>query len=161
MNLDKFINSNQRQPCLQPPNCMKFVRLFFLALSPLLASCGHVDPVSAGTTSGIVVGPGEIRECGQGRVQFPAGVYKAEVVSDKGTYYLAPEPIRTLGVLLGRSERGGIFVSNGPGNPQAAWFGDLSDTVAGSKPATLFEAVGVNAPKLWPYTPRIPFQVKK
>lgn len=27
-------------------------------------------------------------------------------------------------------------------------------------PGTLFEAVGVSEPKLWPYTPRIPFQAK-
>lgn len=139
---------------------MKLSRALFLALaSLLLASCGSVAPVSSGT-SGIVVGPGEIRECGQGRVEFPAGLYTALVVSDKGTYYLAPEPIRTKGVLLGRAERGGIFVSSLPGSPQAAWFGDLTDVVA-QKPSTLFEAVGVNAPKLWPYTPQIPFQVKK
>lgn len=107
-----------------------------------------------------MVGAGETRECGQGKITFPAGVYKAEVVSDKGTYYLAPEPLRAKGVLLGRSERGGIFVSTKPGNPQAAWFGDLRDTVD-EKPSTLFGAIGVSAPKLWPYTPRIPFQVKK
>lgn len=139
---------------------MKLTRASFLALVPLLlAACGSVAPVSSGT-SGIVVGPNEIRECGQGKVQFPAGLYTATVVSAKGTYYLAPERIRTKGVLLGRAERGGIFVSNAPGNPQAAWFGDLSDSVA-DKPGTLFEAVGVKEPKLWPYTPRIPFHLQK
>ncbi|MBN8420713.1 MAG: hypothetical protein J0L73_17490 [Verrucomicrobia bacterium] len=139
---------------------MKSFRASFLALVPLLfAACGSVAPVSSGT-SGIVIGPGEIRECGQGKVQFPAGLYTATVVSAKGTYYLAPERIRTKGVLLGRAERGGIFVSSAPGNPQAAWFGDLSATVA-EKAGTLFEAIGVKEPKLWPYTPRIPFQVKK
>ncbi|MCF7789320.1 MAG: hypothetical protein K9N47_24575 [Prosthecobacter sp.] len=114
---------------------MKLFRACFLALSPLLlAACGSIAPVPSGT-SGIVVGPNEIRECGQGKVQFPAGVYTAEVVSEKGTYYLAPERIRTKGVLMGRAERGGIFVSSAPGNPQAAWFGDLSATVK-EKPGT-------------------------
>ena len=139
---------------------MKLSRAFFLVLAPLfMVACGSISPVPSGT-SGIVIGPNEIRECGQGKVQFPAGVYTAEVVSEKGTYYLAPELIRTKGVLMGRAERGGIFVSNAPGNPQAAWFGELSDTVE-EKPSTLFAAVGIKAPKLWPYTPRIPFQVKK
>lgn len=139
---------------------MKMFRVSFLVLAPLLlAACGSIAPVPTGT-SGIVVGPNELRECGQGKVQFPAGLYTAEVVSEKGTYYLAPEPIRTKGVLLGRAERGGIFVSNLAGNPQAAWFGDLKASVE-EKPSTLFAAVGVRSPKLWPYTPRIPFQVKK
>lgn len=139
---------------------MKSFLTSFLALFPLfLAACGSVAPVSSGT-SGIVIGPDEVRECGQGKVLFPAGLYTATVVSDKGTYYLAPERLRTKGVLLGRAERGGIFVSNGPGNPQAAWFGDLSATVA-EKPGTLFEAIGVKTPKLWPYTPRIAFQIQR
>lgn len=139
---------------------MKLSHVFCLVLAPLLlAACGSIKPAPAGT-SGIVVGPNESRECGQGWVTFPAGVYQAEVVSAKGAYYLAPEPIRTKGVLIGRAQRGGIFVSNLPGNPQAAWFGDLRDTVD-EKPSTLLGAMGVSAPKLWPYTPRVPFQLKK
>lgn len=145
---------------LSTNHCMNLSRAFFFALVPLLfAACGSVAPVPAGT-SGIVVGTNEERECGQGRVQFPAGLYLAEVVSAKGTYYVAPAPLRTKGVLLGRAERGGIFVSNMPGNPQAAWFGDLHETVE-EKPSTLFAAMGVSAARLWPYAPPIPFQVKK
>ncbi len=139
---------------------MKLFRASILVLAPLiLASCGSIAPVPTGT-SGIIIGPNEVRECGQGRLKFPAGLYQAEVVSAKGTYYLAPELLRTEGVLLGRHERGGIFVSNLSGNPQAAWFGDVRDIVE-EKPSTLFGAIGVSAPKLWPYTPKIPFQVKK
>lgn len=139
---------------------MKLSRVLCLVLTPLImAACGSITPAPAGT-AGIVVGPNETRDCGQGRVTFPAGVYVPEVVSAKGTYYLAPAPLRAKGVLLGRAERGGIFVSNQSGNPQAAWFGDLRDTVD-EKPSTLLGAMGVSAPKLWPYTPRIPIQVKK
>ncbi|WP_395745655.1 hypothetical protein [Prosthecobacter sp.] len=139
---------------------MKLYRAFFFALAPLfMAACGSLKPAPAGTP-GIVVGPNETRECGQGWVQFPAGLYVAEVVSAKGTYYLAPEPIRTKGVLLGRSERGGIFVSSLAGNPQAAWFGDLRDTVDES-PSTMLGAIGMSAPNLWPYAPRIPYKVQK
>ena len=139
---------------------MNFARAFSLLLTPaLMVACTSINPVPTGTP-GIVVGPNESRVCGQGSVVFPAGLYRAEVVSAKGTYYLAPDRIRTAGVLLGRAERGGIYVSNAPGNPQAAWFGDLQDVVE-SKPTTLFGAIGIAAPKLWPYTPRVPFKVKK
>ncbi len=139
---------------------MKLSRLLPALIAPLLlAACGSVEIAPADAPS-IVIGPNESRECGQGMVLFPVGVYKAEVVSSKGTYYLAPERIRTAGVLIGRSERGGIFVSNASGNPQAAWFGDPRDNVDDS-PGTLFGAIGVTAPKLWPYTPKVPYTVKK
>lgn len=128
-------------------------------VSLLLISCNSVEKATS-EAPGIIVGPNEIRECGQGRIHFPEGEYKAEVVSAKGTYYKAPQRLRTLGVLIGRSEEGGIFVSSGPGNPQAVWFGDPSDEIDGSA-ATLLGAMGASAPKLWPYTPRIPFTVKK
>lgn len=141
-------------------HCMKLSRFFFLVLAPLFfAACGSIAPVPQ-DTAGIVVGPNELRECGQGKVQFPAGLYQAVVVSPKGTYYLAPQAIRTKGVLLGRAERGGIFISSMPGNPQALWFGDLNANVD-EKPSTLLGAIGVKAPKLWPYTPQISFKVKK
>lgn len=139
---------------------MKLFRTFCLIITPLvMAACGSITSAPS-DAPGIVIGPNESRECGQGRLQFPAGVYQVEVVSAKGTYYVAPERIRTAGVLLGRAERGGIFVSNLAGNPQAAWFGDLRDTI-GEKPSTMLGAMGVSAPKLWPYTPRIPYRVKK
>ncbi|WP_395739396.1 hypothetical protein [Prosthecobacter sp.] len=139
---------------------MKSSRVFCLFLSSLfMTACGSVAPAPKDSAA-IVLSTTEERECGQGVVRFPAGVYVADVVSPKGTYYLAPQSLRTVGVLLGRSERGGIFVSNAAGNPQAAWFGDTTDVGTG-KPSTLFGAIGINEPKLWPYSPRIPFQVKK
>lgn len=139
---------------------MHLPRTFCLALAPLLlAACGSVE-IASSDAPGIVVAQEETRECGQGRILFPAGEYKAEVVSTAGTYYKAPKRIRSLGVLIGRSEPGGIFVANKAGNPQAAWFGDPRDDVDES-PGTLFGAMGMSAPKLWPYTPRIPFTVKQ
>lgn len=139
---------------------MKLSHLLCIAsTSVLLASCSSVE-LAATDAPGVVLAAEEIRECGQGRILFPAGEYKAEVVSSTGTYYKAPKRIRTLGVLIGRSEEGGIFVSNAAGNPQAAWFGDPKDNVDES-PGTLFGAIGWSAPKLWPYSPRIPLQAKK
>lgn len=139
---------------------MKLHRLLPILLIPLLVtSCGSVA-IAPSNAPGVVVAQEETRECGQGRILFPAGEYKAEVVSAEGTYYKAPKRIRTLGVLIGRSEDGGIFVSNKPGNPQAAWFGDPRDAVDES-PSTLLGAIGMGAPKLWPYTPRISIAIKK
>jgi hypothetical protein len=82
------------------------------------------------------------------------------VASAEGTYYKSPKRLRTLGVLIGRAEDGGIFVSSAAGNLQAAWFGDPKDEVDES-PGTLFGAIGLSAPKLWPYKPRIPYTTKK
>lgn len=133
---------------------MKFHHILPALLIPLLlAACGSVE-IAPTDAPGIVLAQDETRECGQGRILFPAGEYKAEVVSTEGTYYKAPKRLRSLGVLIGRSEDGGIFVSNKAGNPQAAWFGDPRDDVDES-PGTLLGAMGMSAPKLWPYTPRI------
>ncbi len=139
---------------------MKSTSLLVALVVPiLLSACGSIALAPADAPA-IVVAQDETRECGQGRILFPAGEYQAEVVSPQGTFYKAPKRIRTLGVLIGRSEDGGIFVANQAGNPQAAWFGDPHDDVDGS-PGTLFGAIGLSAPKLWPYTPRIPFTTKK
>ena len=139
---------------------MNLPQTFCLLLAPLLlTACGSVE-IASPSVPGIVVAQEEARECGQGKILFPAGEYKAEVVSAAGTHYKAPKRIRTLGVLIGRSEEGGIFVASKNGNPQAAWFGDPRDDVDES-PGTLFGAIGMSAPKLWPFTPRIPFTVKK
>jgi len=125
----------------------------------LLASCGSVTLAPQGSPS-IALAQEETRTCGQGKILFPAGEYKTVVVSPQGAYYKAPQRLKTLGVLIGRSEEGGIFVSNAAGNPQAAWFGEPRDDVDES-PGTLFGAIGLSAPKLWPYTPRIPHVLKK
>lgn len=128
-------------------------------MSLLLAACGSVEIASSDAPS-IVVSQAEERECGQGRILFPAGEYKAEVAAAEGTYYKSPKRLRTLGVLIGGTEDGGIFVSSAAGNPQAAWFGDPKDEVDES-PGTLFGAMGLSAPKLWPYKPRISFTTPK
>ncbi len=131
-----------------------------LVVAPLLlASCGSVQlaPVSA---PGLVVAQEEVRDLGQGKIVFPAGVYPAEVVSDKGTYYKAPRRLKTLGVLIGRSEVGGIYVSNYAGTPPAAWFGDPRDEADG-RAGTLLGAMGAGAPKLWKLSPPIPYTLEK
>lgn len=140
---------------------MKHSLLLSLLSVPLLllTSCGSVQLAPADSSS-IVLAEPATRVCGQGEILFPAGEYKAEVTSPEGTYYKSPQALRTLGVLVGRKESGGIFISTKPGGPQAVWFGDPRDDVDES-PSTLLGAIGWSAPKLWPYTPRIPHTVKK
>lgn len=138
---------------------MRTSRLSLLLAVPLLlASCGSVElaPVNA---PGIVVAQDEVRELGQAKILFPAGVYKAEVVSEKGTYYKSPRRLKTLGVLIGRNEEGGIYISKYAGTPQSGWFGDPRDEVDES-PSTLFGALGVSAPKHWKLSPPIPYTVE-
>lgn len=144
---------------LSCPAFMRLSRLFSLLPALLLAACSTVE-IAPGDAPGIVVAQDETRELGQGKILFPAGVYKAEVVSSTGTYYKAPRRLKTLGVLIGRSEEGGIFVSNAQGNPQAAWFGDPRDD-ADESPGTLLGAMGMSSPKLWKLTPRIPYAPEK
>ncbi|MFN0075489.1 MAG: hypothetical protein ACKVY0_03335 [Prosthecobacter sp.] len=139
---------------------MKFTAILSaLIVTLLLVACGSVELAKSDAPS-LVVDQDEERVCGQGKILFPAGEYRAEVAAANGIYYKAPKRIRTLGVLIGRSEEGGIFVANATGNPQAAWFGDPRDNVD-ERPGTLFGAIGWSAPKLWPYTPRIPYTLKK
>lgn len=137
---------------------MKLSRFIPLLAPLLLASCGSVE-IPAVEAPGIVVAQEEIREVGQGKIRFPAGVYKAEVTSAKGTYYKAPQRLKTLGVLIGRYEDGGLYISKYPGTPQSVWFGDPRDEVDES-PGTLFGAMGVSAPKLHKLTPPVPYTLE-
>lgn len=137
---------------------MKFIQTLLFVAPLLLVSCRSVK-IAPTNVPGIIVAQDEVRDLRQGQTRFPAGLYKAEVVAADGTYYKAPTRLKTLGVLIGRSKEGGIFVSNAKGNPQAAWYGDPRDD-ADERPATLFGAVGMGAPKLWKLTPRIPYTVE-
>ena len=59
---------------------MKFSRLISTLIAPLLlAACGSIELPKPDAAS-LVVAQDEERECGQGRVLFPAGEYRAEAV---------------------------------------------------------------------------------
>lgn len=95
----------------------------------------------------------ETRECQRARVVFPAGTYTPEIKSERGTYYVAPTPVRVEGVLLGGGDRGGFFIAND--GRHAAWFGDARDD-ADDRAGTLLGAIGAGAPKLWVFSPALP-----
>jgi hypothetical protein len=124
------------------------LRLFSLALLP--ACVPLTQPTSTGS---LHLAQEEKRDCKAARVVFPAGNYTPEVASERGTYYLAPGPMRTEGVLLGGGYRGGIFVARD--GRHAAWFGDARDE-ADERAGTLLGAIGASAPKLWVIDPRLP-----
>jgi hypothetical protein len=106
--------------------------------------------------SNVLLAQEEKRDCQKARVVFPAGIYKPEIQSEHGTYYLAPAQMRTEGVLIGGGYRGGLFIGNS--GYQAAWFGDARDD-ADERPGTLLGAIGASAPKLWPIKP--PLSISK
>lgn len=129
---------------------MKYLlRLLSLALLPACV------PLTAPTTSTgtLHLAQEEKRECKAARVIFPAGTYTPEIASERGTYYLAPAPMRTEGVLLGGGYRGGVFVAKD--GRHAAWFGDARDD-ADERAGTLLGAIGASAPKLWVISPALP-----
>ncbi|MBK8038699.1 MAG: hypothetical protein IPK22_16450 [Verrucomicrobiaceae bacterium] len=129
-------------------------RLLCLFALATLSSCVPLTQPATKTGS-LTLPQEEKRQCKAARVIFPAGVYTPEVASERGTYYLAPAPMRTEGVLLGKGYRGGIFVAND--GRHAAWFGDARDD-ADERAGTLFGAIGASAPKLWLVSPNLPLQ---
>ncbi|MBL9130820.1 MAG: hypothetical protein JNG86_06455 [Verrucomicrobiaceae bacterium] len=132
---------------------MILFRVFALA-SIMMTSCVSLTELSkvAPGTGDIIISQEERRECKAARVILPAGRYTPEVQSDLGVYYLAPARIRTEGVLISGGYRGGLFIARD--GRQAVWFGDARDD-ADERPGTLMGAIGVAAPKLWPFKPAI------
>jgi len=125
--------------------------LHFLMMA-CLAACVPLTPPPAGTGE-LKLAQEEKRECKAARVVFPPGVYRPEIASEKGIFYLAPAPMRTEGVLIGGGYRGGLFIARD--GRHAAWFGDARDD-ADERAGTLLGAMGASAPKLWVINPRLP-----
>jgi hypothetical protein len=132
---------------------MKFLLLSLLTLATISSCVPLTQP--AAKTGSLTLPQEEKRACKAARVIFPAGVYTPEIASERGTYYLAPSPMRTEGVLLGKEYRGGIFVAND--GRHAAWFGDARDD-ADERAGTLLGAIGASAPKLGVISPSLPLQ---
>lgn len=132
---------------------MKFSLLCCLVLT-VLSSCVPLTQVEPKSGS-FSLAAEEKRDCKAARVVFPAGVYSPEIASERGTYYLAPGPMRTEGVLLGGGYRGGVFVAKD--GRHAAWFGDARDD-ADERAGTLLGAIGASSPKLWVISPALPLQ---
>lgn len=96
-------------------------------LSALLASCliSSCAPFelerTAPGTPGIVVAQEVQITHKDGKFTLPAGQYQAEAQSPKGIYYVAPERLKTVGIIREGHERGGLFIANE--GWQWAWIG--------------------------------------
>jgi hypothetical protein len=131
---------------------MKTAVLLFAAV--VLSACVPLSPPATDARP-LSLAQEEVRECQRARVVFPAGTYTAEIKSERGTYYLAPAPVRVEGVLLGGGDRGGVFIAND--GRHAAWFGDARDD-ADDRAGTLLGAIGASAPKLWVFSSTLPLK---
>jgi hypothetical protein len=147
MNFDDFGAQNVLL-ALMP--AMKTALLLVAAV--VLNACVPLSPPAADAQP-LSLAQQETRECQRARVVFPAGTYTPEIKSERGTYYVAPAPVRVEGVLIGGGDRGGVFIAND--GRHAAWFGDARDD-ADDRAGTLLGAMGASAPKLWLFSPTLP-----
>ena len=127
-----------------------------LLLSCLMVSCTTKDLENCPPdTSGIIVA-NEV-ECTtqrDGMFTLPAGHYRAEAQSSKGTYYVAPEPLKTSGIIRAGRERGGLFIAKK--GWQWLWTGHPYFEVEENKTSILGKR-GIIMPKHYKFEPYVNF----
>ena len=101
-----------------------------------LNSCAPRDLThSAPGTPGIVVANAVECTHKDGKLTLPAGLYQPEAQTSKGIYYVAPERLKTIGIIRDGHERGGLFIANE--GWQWAWVGHPSFEVEENKTSIL------------------------
>ncbi len=92
-----------------------------LLLSGLTASCcllsiscstKDLERPAPGTPPIVVASAVECTTQHNEKVTLPAGIYQPEARSTKGIYYVAPERLKTPGIIRQGHERGGLFIAN-------------------------------------------------
>jgi len=130
-----------------------------LLLSCLLASCATKDlEECAPGTPAIQIA--QAVECTHkdGRFTLPAGIYQPEARSSKGIYYVAPEPLKTSGIIRSGRERGGLFIANE--GWEWAWIGHPGFEVHENKTSILGKK-GIIMPTVYKFEPYVNYtQVK-
>jgi hypothetical protein len=137
---------------------MKFAPLGLL-LTLLTASCSTKDLERCPPgTPGIIVS--QAVECSHkdGKFTLPAGLYQAEAQSRKGTYYVAPERLKTSGLIRGGHERGGLFIANE--GWQWAWIGHPGFEVEENKTSILGKR-GIIMPTHYKFEPFVSYKKAK
>ena len=81
------------------------------SLSMVIAGCKSVEPASPNLKAI------EIKEqhkvvSGVNAIVLPAGIYKPDFTTKRGVYYRARNPLRTSGIGLDTTERGGLYLPN-------------------------------------------------
>ncbi len=137
---------------------MKLLPLCLLATLALI-SCAPIEleRPSAGTP-GIVISQEVPCSHKDGKFTLPAGYYQAEAKSAKGIYYVAPERLKTNGIIRQGHERGGIFIANE--GWQWAWTGHPGWEVDQSA-TTIFGKRGIIQPKHYKFEPFVPYKMAK
>ncbi len=136
------------------------MRLFIHAAAALsLVSCAtkSLDRCPPGTPGIIVAAPVECTHK-NGTLILPAGSYVAEAQSPKGIYYVAPEPLKTDGILRHGRERGGLFIAHE--GWQWAWTGHPGWEVDQSA-TTITGKRGIIMPTHYKFEPFVSYQKAK
>ena len=135
-------------------------RLLFAILgSCLMISCSTKDlERTALGTPGITLA--EAVECTHkhGKLTLPAGIYQAEAQSAKGIYYVAPERLKTTGIIRDGHERGGLFIANE--GWQWAWIGNPAFEVEENKTSILGKR-GIIMPTHFKFEPFVKYTKAK
>lgn len=133
--------------------------LFSLLASCLLISCASngLELCLPGTKGIIVAKPVECRH-EDGKIWLPAGLYEPEAQSSKGIYYVAPERVKTSGIIRAGQERGGLFIANE--GWQWAWTGHPRFEAEQSK-TTILGQNGIIMPTHYKFEPFVSFTREK
>ena len=125
--------------------------LSLLTTCCLLSSCATKDleACAPGTPSIRVDQPVDCTYP-DGKFTLPAGVYTPEAQSSKGIYYVAPERLKTTGIIRDGHERGGLFIANE--GWQWAWVGHPGFEVQENK-TSIFGKKGIIMPTHYKFEP--------
>ncbi|WP_395746530.1 hypothetical protein [Prosthecobacter sp.] len=126
-----------------------------LLASTLLISCSTKDleRCPPGTPA---IRIAQAVECthSNGKFTLPAGVYQPEAQSSKGIYYVAPERLKTTGIIRHGHERGGLFIAKE--GWEWAWIGHPGFEVDESRTAILHKR-GIIMPTHFKFEPFVKY----
>lgn len=126
-----------------------------LLISCLLISCSTKDleRCPPGTPA---IRVAQAVECTHpdGKFTLPAGVYQPEAQSSKGIYYVAPERLKTIGIIRKGHERGGLFIANE--GWQWAWIGHPGFEVDANQ-TSIFKKRGIIMPTHFKFEPYVKY----
>ncbi len=130
--------------------------LFSILAASLLVSCATKDleHCPPGTKGIIVASPVECTHK-DGKFTLPAGFYAPEAQSSKGIYYVAPERLKTTGIIRQGHERGGLFIANE--GWQWAWTGHPAFEVSENKTSILGKR-GILMPTHFKFEPYVNYK---
>lgn len=131
-----------------------------LFVSCLLSSCAtkELELAAPGTPPIIVAQQVECTTQHGEKITLPAGTYQAEARSSKGIYYVAPERVKTAGIIRDGRERGGLFIANE--GWQWVWTGHPGFEAKESE-TTILGKRGIIMPTHAKFDPYVPYTVAR